>query len=225
MYNEIEVYNMESQRLSFQFTAFANIDIENAKALTKSFGENYIKNGLPVTNVKGAPLFRVESLSRDESINISLERIDCFYNSDDISCGDRFLGLLSKFNNLHLLEISRLAINYIELFLDSDFALVKKLNKYFRFVDVFGNSQEIMFRLNNIQSFKDVDINVITNLQSGSMTNNMTFEDVNGVVVHYDINNKPIVKFDFNEVATFINKLYLILQNQRNTISELLSNE
>ena len=43
---------MESQILSFQVTAFTNIDIEIAKLFVKSFDENYKKQSLPAANIK-----------------------------------------------------------------------------------------------------------------------------------------------------------------------------
>ena len=135
-----------------------------------------------------------------------------------------FLQHLSDFNSVHALEVSRIAINYVELYLDNDFVLVDKLNEHFRFNDVFGKSQEIMFRLNNEQTFNQMKINVITTLQSGSMTNNLTFEDANGIVVHYDINNKPVKNIEFDKINTYFDKLNEILGSQQDKIGELLAN-
>lgn len=216
---------MESQMLSFQFTAFIDIDIETAKLFVKSFDGNYRKTGLPPANIKGAPIYRVDSNLDGSFINISLERIDCFYPSYDIEFVGAFLDQLKKFNSWNSLKINRLAINYVELYLDADYKLTKKLNNHFKFAEVFGESQELMFRLNNEQMFKQFKLNIITTLQSGMMTNNMTFEDTNGIIVHYDINNKPEELIDFADIDNCIKELYKILINQQGKIVELLTNE
>ena len=216
---------MEPQMLSFQFTAFADIDIETAKLFVKSFDDKCKKSGLPATNVKGAPLFRVDLSSGDGYITISLERIDCFYYTHDMRFIDIFLNQLSTFNSLKILKISRLAISYMQLYLDKDYKLVEKLNSYFRFADFFGKSQEFMFRINNVQSFRKANLNVITALQNEIMTNNSTFEDLNCVLVQYDINNKPLDRFNFDEISEYIKELYRIFINQQSKIMEILSNE
>lgn len=216
---------MESQSLSFQLTAFANIDVETAKVFVRSFDDTYNKRGISQTEIKGTPLFRIDSASGNEVINISLDRIDFFYSNYDMSLIDDVLKNLSKFNDLRVLAINRLAINFREIYLDKNFVLVEKLNKLFKFVDFFGNSKELMFRLNNVQTYLQTPINVITTLQSGLMTNTYTFEDANGIIVHYDINNKPAQKIEFDSVELYYKELYRLLINQHSKIAELLSDE
>lgn len=196
---------MDKNTISFQLTIFTKLDIERAKSITLSFNANYNKISLP-TSINQPTLFSITAKDQTEQINISTERIDYFYRNYNPSYISKFVDFVVN-NKDKIGDITRIALNYSYFINDETGKQKNKLNNYHNFFKVYGDAEEIYFRLNNPKIIDGLLFNIITECQSNIVQNSQTFENIKCIVCHYDINNIATQKIDIDSIPSFFNKM------------------
>ena len=181
---------MEFTLISSQLTAFANFSLEDAEKFVKSFNDNCEKIAIQLNeNQSNAPWFQIKEKNKLFAIDIWKGRIDCFFSVFEEKIFFDFVNFLKKFQNLG--SITRIAINYVDFVRDHDGLIKSKVEKYFQFFEIFGETQEIAFRLNSQKELNDLKFNFISNWRNDVVQNSQTFEQAKCMMFHYDINNIP----------------------------------
>lgn len=213
---------MDFTLMSFQLTVFAELTVEKAKTIAKSFGENFDKMPLPTASLPNAPWFRVVDKSQSMNIDISNNRVDYFYREYDDKKINQFIEFINKNSDL-IDPISRIALNYSSFIQDINSEYKAKLNRFFKFNEVYGDAEELSFRINNRKKIDDLTFNIITNCYSSLVQNSQTLESIKCIIYHYDINNVSvdiIEKDKLQNYFTAISKELCVLKEKAERILE-----
>lgn len=209
--------------ISFQLTIFVELSIENAKTIAKSFDENYERVALPTMSMPNAPWFRIIAKNQSMNIDISNNRIDFFYREFKDEKINQFVEFIDKNSDL-IGTISRIALNYSSFVQDIKDEYKTKLNRFFKFYDVYGDSEELLFRINNRKQIDSLLFNIITNCQSGTVQNSQTLESIKCIIFHYDINNVSVDMIDKNNLLGYFTKmskeLYILKEKNERILLE-----
>ncbi|MDE5943415.1 MAG: hypothetical protein K2H30_04320, partial [Clostridia bacterium] len=122
------------------------------------------------------------------------------------------LNHINKINSIAPLKLTRLAINYIWFEFDENAELLKKVYDHINFD--LGDTEELLLRTNNRQQIKALTFNVITTIKSGTVQNQLTFENRKSLQFHLDINNVPVELIDSSEIDSYFKEMLNTL-NQR----------
>lgn len=191
---------MEITTMLFQLTIFSKQDKNEAKSFVLSFDESYTK--VATDNIiQKSPWFRVTANDQSLSIDVSENRIDCYYREYTEKTYNSFIDLIKKIGLSN--PITRIALNYSNFVKDEDGIGKSIINKYFNFYDSYGDAEEISFRINHRKKLETLDFNIITNCQSGMVQNSQTFENVRSLIFHYDINNITVNNIDVSNLNEY----------------------
>lgn len=194
------------------FCTFANLD-KIVPDISSTIPDFFERTSFMEVSATGMQYQAYSFRDKKRTLVLRPGRVDFAYNtflSDQEALSD-FLKYLNAINFVHALQITRLALNSSSYIDDNDFDLLKKLVSNIN-LHKYNIKNEFLIRFNSIENLYDTEINNITVLQSGILTDNNTFKKVNAIIINKDINTSTTSKiYKFTSLEKTIEHFSLIM--------------